>query len=133
MSSPHHVSTHHVRRRIVAICISRNGEGRTGGAPIGGTSTSNVTVSALTTGAPTAQDAAIDLLYKERAYWLWLTGHRLGDLRRLVRIYKRGIETVFPTGQLTSPLEGTYGTSTTVTVPFSERNNPNFQGCLDEP
>jgi hypothetical protein len=106
---------------------------RTGGAPIGGTSTSNVTVSALTTGAPTAQDAAIDLLYKERAYWLWLTGHRLGDLRRLVRIYKRGIETVFPTGQLTTPLEGTYGTSTTVTVPFSERNNPNFQGCLDEP
>ena len=33
---------------------------------------------------------------------------------------------------LTSPLEGTYGTSTTVTVPFSERNNPNFTGCIDE-
>src|SRR4029079_4580519 len=57
---------------------------RTGGAPIGGTTTSNVTVAALTTGAPTTQDGAIDLLYKERAYWLWLTGHRLGDLRRLL-------------------------------------------------
>ena len=106
---------------------------RTGGAPIGGTTTTNVTVAALTSGAPTTQDAAIDLLYKERAYWLWLTGHRLGDLRRLVRIYKRNVEAVFPTGPLTPPLEGTYGTGTTVTVPFSERNNPNFQGCLSEP
>jgi hypothetical protein len=106
---------------------------RTGGAPIGGTTTTNVTVAALTSGAPTTQDAAIDLLYRERAYWLWLTGHRLGDLRRLVRIYKRNVEVVFPTGPLTPPLEGTYGTGTTVTVPFSERNNPNFQGCLSEP
>ena len=105
---------------------------RTGGAPIGGTTTNNVTVAAMTTGSPTTQDAAIDLLYKERAYWLWLTGHRLGDLRRLVRIYKRNTEAVFPTGALTPPLDGTYGTGTTVTVPFSERNNPNFQGCLDE-
>jgi hypothetical protein len=105
---------------------------RTTGAPIGGASTANVTVPAMTTGAPTTQDAAIDLLYKERAYWLWLTGNRLGDMRRLVRIYKRGVESVFPTGALTSPLEGTYGTSTTVSVPFSERNNPNFTGCLDE-
>ena len=92
-----------------------------------------VTVAAMTGSAPTTQDAAIDLLYKERAYWLWLTGHRLGDLRRLVRVYKRDTEAVFPTGKLTSPLDGTYGTSTTITVPFSERNNPNFQGCLNEP
>ena len=79
----------------------------------------------------TTQAAAIDLLYRERAYWLWLTGHRLGDLRRLVRVYNRDTEAVFPTGQLTAPLDGTYGSGTTVTVPFSERNNPNFQGCLD--
>lgn len=105
---------------------------RTRGAPIGGSSTAAVTVAAMTSGAPTTQDAAIDLLYKERAYWLWLTGNRLGDLRRLVRIYKRDTEAVFPTGTLTAPLAGTYGTSTTVTVPFSERNNPNFTGCLDE-
>jgi starch-binding outer membrane protein, SusD/RagB family len=109
---------------------------RTGGAPIGGglvgATPGNVTVAALTTGAPTTQAAAIDLLYKERAYWLWLTGHRLGDLRRLVRVYKRDTEAVFPTGALTPPLDGTYGTGTTLTVPFSERNNPNFQGCLDE-
>ena len=47
--------------------------------------------------------------------------------------HKRNTEAVFPTGQLTPPLDGTYGAGTTVTVPFSERNNPNFQGCLSEP
>ena len=86
-------------------------------------------VAQMTSGAPTTQAAAIDLLYKERAYWMWLTGHRLGDLRRLVRIYKRDPETVFPTGTLTSPLVGSYGTSTNITIPFSERNNPNYKGC----
>lgn len=85
----------------------------------------------MTTGAPTAQAAAVDLFFKERAYWLWLTGHRLGDMRRLVRNYARDVESVFPTGTLTSPLIGTYGTSTSVTVPFAERNNPNFKGCLE--
>ena len=105
---------------------------RTGGAAIGGaTGTTLITVAAISGSAPTTQDAAIDLLYKERAYWMWLTGHRLGDLRRLVRIYKRDSEAVFPTGTLTSPLDGTYGASTTITVPFSERNNPNFKGCLE--
>jgi hypothetical protein len=105
---------------------------RTAGAAIGGAKgTTLITLAALPGTAPTTQDAALDLLYKERAYWLWLTGHRLGDLRRLVRVYKRDTEAVFPTGTLTPPLDGTYGTSTTITVPFSERNNPNFQGCLD--
>jgi starch-binding outer membrane protein, SusD/RagB family len=88
-------------------------------------------VPAMTAGAPTTQAAAVDLLFRERAYWLWLTGHRLGDLRRLVRQYGRSAETVFPTGDLTSPFVGTYGTSVNVTIPFDERNNPNFSGCLD--
>ena len=105
---------------------------RTAGAAIGGAKgTTLITVPAISGSAPTTQDAAIDLLYKERAYWMWLTGHRLGDLRRLIRVYKRDSEAVFPTGTLTSPLDGTYGTSTTITVPFSERNNPNFKGCLE--
>ena len=105
---------------------------RTAGAAIGGAKgTALVTVAAISGSSPTTQDAAIDLLYKERAYWMWLTGHRLGDLRRLVRVYKRDSEAVFPTGTLTSPLDGTYGTSTTITIPFSERNNPNFKGCLE--
>ncbi|HEY4219321.1 MAG TPA: hypothetical protein VGM67_19390 [Gemmatimonadaceae bacterium] len=87
-------------------------------------------VPAMTTGAPTTQDAAIDLLYSERAYWEWLNGHREGDERNLVRIYKRDPEKVFPTGALTLPLVGTYGTGTNIQVPYTELNNPKFTGCL---
>src|SRR4029453_12489349 len=105
---------------------------RTGGAAIGGAKGSTlIPVAAISGSAPKTSDAAIDLLYKERAYWLWLTGHRLGDLRRLIRVYNRDTESVFPTGALTPPLDGPYGAGTTIAVPFSERNNPNFQGCLD--
>ncbi|MGH7714083.1 MAG: hypothetical protein ACREOG_22575 [Gemmatimonadaceae bacterium] len=81
--------------------------------------------------APTTQDAAVDLLFRERAYWMWLTGHRLGDLRRLVRHYKRGAESVYPTGALAAPLVGNYGTDVNLVIPFEERNNPKFLGCLD--
>ncbi len=81
-------------------------------------------------GSPTTQAAAVTQLFTERAYWEWLTGHRLGDLRRLVRQYGRGTESVYPTGALPVPLAGTYGTSTSITIPQNERNNPNFQGCL---
>ena len=84
----------------------------------------------MTQGAPTTQDAAIDLLYAERGYWEWLNGHREGDLRRLVRIYKRDPEKTFPSGALTLPLVGTYGTGTNIQIPYTEKNNPNFQGCL---
>src|SRR5205807_2635254 len=31
----------------------------------------------------------VDLMFSERAFWLFATGHRLGDLRRLVRQYGR--------------------------------------------
>jgi hypothetical protein len=108
---------------------------RTSGAPIGGrTGATAVTVPAMGGSAPTTKAAAIDLLYKERGFWFWITGHRLGDMRRLITVYQRDAETVFPTGPMataTSPIPGNYGTSTSVTIPFSERNNPKFQGCLD--
>jgi starch-binding outer membrane protein, SusD/RagB family len=69
--------------------------------------------------------AQVDQLFKERAYWLYLTSHRLGDLRRLVREYNRGAETVFPTGTYHKP--GTYGTDVNSPIPQAEDNNPNFQ------
>jgi hypothetical protein len=81
--------------------------------------------------APTTQAAAVDQLFAERAYWMWLTGHRLGDMRRLVRVYGRDAETVFPIGNQPTPLNGTYGTGVTITIPKNERNNTNFQGCID--
>ncbi|MEP7383640.1 MAG: hypothetical protein ABI910_18285, partial [Gemmatimonadota bacterium] len=49
-----------------------------------------------------------DLLFKERAYWLYLTGHRTGDLRREVRQYGRSIASVYPAGPYFKG--GVYGT-----------------------
>ena len=75
--------------------------------------------------APEATPAAqADQLFKERAYWLYLTSHRLGDLRRLVRHYGRAAESVFPTGAYHK--SGTYGTDVNSPIPQAEDNNPNF-------
>jgi len=79
---------------------------------------------------------ATDLLFVERAFWLFATGHRLGDLRRLIRQYGRDPETVFPTGDY---YKGglTYGTDVNLPLPRREANNPNLPedpnlaGCLD--
>jgi hypothetical protein len=81
--------------------------------------------------AETNQAAAVSQFFAERAKWLYLTGHRLGDLRRLVRQYGRAANTVFPTGNLPAPLAGVYGNDVNLPIPFDERNNPNFTGCLD--
>jgi hypothetical protein len=81
--------------------------------------------------APTDQAAAVSQFFEERAIWLYLTGHRLGDLRRLIRQYGRTANTVFPTGNLPAPLAGVYGNDVNLPIPFDERNNPKFNGCLD--
>lgn len=75
----------------------------------------------LPAATPAAQQ---DQLFKERAYWMYLTSHRLGDLRRLVRQYGRGAETVFPTGAYHKP--GTYGADVNSPIPQAEDNNPEF-------
>jgi hypothetical protein len=78
---------------------------------------------------PGTPDARVDLLFQERGYWLFLTGHRQGDLRRLVRAYGRNPEGVYPTG----PYPGAfniYGTDVTAPIPGAERvSNPLFTGC----
>jgi hypothetical protein len=81
--------------------------------------------------SPTTQAAAVDLLFKERAYWLYLTGHRLGDMRRLIRQYSRTAATVFPVGNVRYRPGLTYGSDVNLVIPFAERNNPKFNGCLD--
>jgi hypothetical protein len=89
---------------------------------------------------PGTDVARQDLLFKERAYWLFLTAHRVGDLRRLIRQYGRGAETVFPTGPYSSNGRSTiYGTDTSFPIPVEELNNPNvpsdappnLKGCID--
>jgi hypothetical protein len=75
-----------------------------------------------------------NLLFSERAFDLYLTGHRLGDLRRLIRQYSRGSETVFPTGvynPLGAAAGNTYGPDVNFPIPFEETNNPQYQACID--
>jgi hypothetical protein len=81
-------------------------------------------------GAPGDLDAATDLLFRERAFWLYATGHRLGDLRRLIRQYGRAADAVFPTGDY---FKGglTYGVDVNLPLPRRETNNPNVSGCLN--
>jgi hypothetical protein len=79
---------------------------------------------------PGSAAARIDLLFRERAFTMFATAHRLGDMRRLVRQYTRGAETVFPTGNYHK--DGLkFGTDVNFIVPAPERNNPKFTGCID--
>jgi hypothetical protein len=73
---------------------------------------------------PGTTTARQDLLFQERAFWMFGTGHRLGDLRRLVRQYGRPSETVYPTGVF--PKGGNYGPDLNLPVSFTELNNPNI-------
>ena len=77
--------------------------------------------------APAASADQVDQLFRERAYWFFLDGHRLGDMRRLIRQYGRGAETVFPTGA--HQKGGAYGPDVNFPVPFNETNNPEFRAA----
>jgi hypothetical protein len=74
--------------------------------------------------------ARVTLLFRERAYWLFLTAHRQGDLRRLVSRYGRPQESVYPTGPYFGG-QGLYGADVTFPIPESESPNPLFHGCLN--
>ena len=80
---------------------------------------------------PGVAAARVDLLFRERAFWLFGRGHRVGDLRRLIRQYGRPAESVFPTGDWRSG--SPYGTQVAFPVPQAEQNNPNVagQGCMN--
>ena len=72
-------------------------------------------------GSPAARE---NQLFRERAFWLFGRGHRVGDLRRLIRDYGRAPATVFPTGAWHKG--GSYGTDVNLPIPEAERNNPNM-------
>lgn len=79
---------------------------------------------------PGTADARVNLMFRERAFSLFASGHRLGDLRRLVRQYGRGAETVYPTGAYHK--DGLQlGTDVQFIIPQTEKNNPKFTGCID--
>jgi hypothetical protein len=51
-----------------------------------------------TTGADA--DEQVDVMFRERAFWLYGAGTRQADLRWLIRQYGRDQSTVFPSGRL---------------------------------
>ncbi|MFO7893472.1 MAG: hypothetical protein R6U63_07060 [Longimicrobiales bacterium] len=76
-------------------------------------------------------DELVDLHFEERAYWLWQTSHRLGDLRRLVLQYDRSPADVYPVG---ATVQGeTRGNQLTLRVPFDERTNPSYDASACDP
>lgn len=78
---------------------------------------------------PGTTPGRVDLHFRERAFWLFATSHRLGDLRRLIRQYGRDSESVFPNGEYSRG--GSYDWDVNLPLPAAELNNPNFSGCLD--
>jgi hypothetical protein len=78
---------------------------------------------------PGTAAARLDLLFRERAFWMYLTTHRVGDLRRLVRQYGRAATAVWPTGAYFKG--GTYGTDQNIKPSIAETNNPTWKGCTD--
>ena len=71
----------------------------------------------------------VDAMFYERGFWLFSTGHRLGDMRRLVRQYGRTVSSVYPTGAWFKG--GDYGDAIQMSIPIEEQNNPNFVQCTD--
>ena len=85
--------------------------------------------------APSDAQAQLDLVFRERAFWLFFTGHRVGDMRRLIKNYDRAVSSVYAAGPYPI-LNMQYGTATAIGIPidYIRRTHPNFTGCVaDEP
>lgn len=67
-------------------------------------------------------DQAIEQVFEERAMWLLLTGHRLGDLRRQLWQYNTNS---YPVGDYHK--SGSYGPDVVFPLDFDETNNENFE------
>jgi hypothetical protein len=83
---------------------------------------------------PGTDSARVALLFQERAYWLFLTGHRQEDLRRLLRQYSqwfRSEDQVYPSGAYRGAGTLSYGSAVTAPIPGAEYLNPLFHGCHD--
>lgn len=79
--------------------------------------------------APATTTELERVFFREKAFWTFSRGQRLGDMRRLIREYGRTPNTVFATGDYYKG--GTYGSDVNLPVPIDEQNNPNFVACTD--
>jgi hypothetical protein len=83
---------------------------------------------------PGTADARVNLLFREKAFWTFGHGERLGDLRRLIRDYGRAADGSntggYPIG--THYKGGVFGVDLNLPVTTDEQiGNPNFTACLD--
>jgi hypothetical protein len=81
---------------------------------------------------PGTPSGRVDLMFRERAFALFATAHRVGDLRRLVRQYGRSVTQVFPTGPYHKD-NLTRGNQGSIPVPQTEDNNPNYDASACDP
>lgn len=69
-----------------------------------------------------------DLLFRERAFWMFGRGVRLFDLRRRIRDYGRPASS-FPGSGAPFFKGGLYGAQVSLPIPQAELNNPNAKTC----
>ena len=79
---------------------------------------------------PGSFDARVNLLSRERAFWLYGTGHRMGDLRRLLRQYGRAEAQTWPKGPYKAGVS--YGDEVVFILTLSEQANPTVRECVDK-
>lgn len=81
---------------------------------------------------PGTTKARLKLMFRERAFWTFGRGQRLGDLRRMIRQYAFTPAEVFPgEGGTWFKTASPYGHDYNIPVSSDELNNPNFHGCTD--
>jgi hypothetical protein len=125
-----------VEARLIEAESQIRANAGTGGTYLAILNTLRGTVAGLTPLADAgSQGARLDQLYRERAFWLFGRGHRLGDLRRRVRQDNVTPNSIWPNGP--HHKGGTYGTEMNFPIPQAEDNNPLFTnkanpgGCID--
>lgn len=79
---------------------------------------------------PGSVDGRIDLIFRERAFWMYGTGHRMADLRRILRQYGRTEAQTWPKGVYKAGVS--YGNEVVFILTLSEQANPNVRVCADK-
>jgi hypothetical protein len=75
-----------------------------------------------------------DLIFREKAFWLFGLGHRYPDMRRLVRQYGLPQNQVFPSGTWQINRVPGYGSDVVFPTPQAESNNPEYPlNALSQP
>jgi starch-binding outer membrane protein, SusD/RagB family len=89
---------------------------------------SSVGLAALPDSSGAGPKAEIKQLLSERAYWMYVTGHRLGDWRRVLRAPYTGAPFSFVPGDV-YPFGTGISTTLEFPTPLTTNPNPNYVAC----